>query len=85
MPFYTFRDTRTDEVFEVEMTYEEYVEFDKKKDAHIEREFVMRLGDAVKVGVTKPDPAFMKYVLGKVKQVPGSRYIEKTKHIPKEV
>jgi len=53
----------------------------------VEQVFKMNLVDPVGIGVSKPPADFQKYVLGKVKTVPGAdkNRLEKRWHAPKEI
>jgi len=85
MPLYTFLDTKTGEQFDERMSYDDLQTY-LKENTHIEQVFKMNLVDAVSIGVTQPPRDFQKYVLNKVKEVPGARkdLIEKRWSIPKE-
>ena len=86
MPVYSFHDTETEEEFELQMSYDELKQFlvDNPK---VNQTFRMNLVDPVGIGITKPPSDFQKYVLGRVKEVPGAskKAIEKRWTIPKEV
>lgn len=86
MPVYSFEDTETSEEFELTMSYEELKQF-LEDNPKVNQTFRMNIVDPVGIGVTKPPSDFQKYVLGKVKQVPGAdkNRIEKRWHIPKEI
>lgn len=83
---YTFEDKETLEQFELSMSYDELILFlEENKQVH--QVFKMNLVDPVGIGVTKPPSDFQKYVLGKVKQMPGANkdVIEKRWQIAKEI
>jgi hypothetical protein len=83
---YTFEDTQTNEQFELSMSYDELILFlEENKQVH--QVFKMTLVDPVGIGVTRPPSDFQKYVLGKVKQMPGANkdVIEKRWQITKEI
>jgi hypothetical protein len=83
---YTFEDTQTNEQFELSMSYDELMLFlEENKQVH--QVFKMTLVDPVGIGVTRPPSDFQKYVLGKVKQMPGANkdVIEKRWQITKEI
>lgn len=83
---YSFEDTITDEQFQLSMSYDELLLF-LEENKHINQVFKMTLVDPVGIGVTKPPSDFQKYVLGKVKQMPGANkdVIEKRWQIAKEI
>ena len=86
MPVYTFEDKETQEQFELTMSYDELLLFlEDNKSVH--QIFKMNLVDPVGIGVSKPPSDFQKYVLGKVKNVPGaeSSQLEKRWQIAKEI
>ena len=83
---YTFEDKETIEQFELSMSYDELILFlEENKQVH--QVFKMTLVDPVGIGVTRPPSDFQKYVLGKVKQMPGANkdVIEKRWQITKEI
>ncbi|CAB4170970.1 hypothetical protein UFOVP908_189 [uncultured Caudovirales phage] len=83
---YTFEDKETLEQFELSMSYDELILFlEENKQVH--QVFKMTLVDPVGIGVTRPPSDFQKYVLGKVKQMPGANkdVIEKRWQITKEI
>jgi hypothetical protein len=83
---YTFEDTQTNEQFELSMSYDELMLFlEENKQVH--QVFKMTLVDPVGIGVTRPPSDFQKYVLGKVKQMPGANkdVIEIRWQITKEI
>jgi hydroxyethylthiazole kinase-like sugar kinase family protein len=86
MPVYSFEDTETSEEFELTMSYEELKQF-LEDNPKVNQTFRMNIVDPVGIGVTKPPADFQKYVLNKVKSVPGANKgeIEKRWHIPKEI
>lgn len=86
MPVYSFEDQETDEEFELQMSYEELKQF-LVDNPQVNQTFRMNIVDPVGIGITKPPSDFQKYVLNKVKQVPGADKgrIEKRWHIPKEI
>jgi hypothetical protein len=86
MPNYTFRDKKTNEEFDMSMPWSELEKF-LNHNPNLEQTFKMTLVDSVSVGVTRPPTDFQKYVLNKVKTVPGANKnaIEKRWTIPKEV
>ena len=83
---YSFEDTITNEQFELSMTYDELLQF-LEENKNIHQVFKMNLVDPVGIGVTKPPSDFQKYVLGKVKEMPGAQkdVIEKRWQIAKEI
>lgn len=83
---YTFEDKETQEQFELSMSYDELLSFlEENKNVH--QIFRMNIVDPVGIGVSKPPSDFQKYVLGKVKQVPGAQsdVMEKRWQIAKEI
>lgn len=86
MPLYTFLNTKTGEEFDERMSYDDLEKY-LKDNPHFEQVFKMNVVDSVSVGVTQPPRDFQKYVLNKVKEVPGANKaaIEKRWSIPKEV
>ena len=83
---YSFEDNETGEEFELEMSYDELMVF-LKDNPKVSQTFRMNIGDSIRLGVTKPPSDFSKYVLGRVKEVPGANKstIEKRYTIPKEL
>jgi len=86
MPVYTFENTDTGEEYDLTLSYDEMLKY-LEDNPKINQVFRMNLVDPVGIGVSKPPSDFSKYVLGKVKQVPGAdtSTIEKRWSIPKEV
>ena len=86
MPVYTFEDKETQEQFELTMSYDELMSF-LENNPTVAQVFKMNIVDPVGIGVSKPPSDFQKYVLGKVKQMPGAQkdVIEKRWQIAKEV
>jgi len=85
MPLYTFLDTKTGEQFDDRMSYDALQTY-LKDNPHLEQVFKVNVVDPVSIGVTQPPRDFQKYVLNKVKEVPGANKtaIEKRWSIPKE-
>ena len=83
---YTFEDKETLEQFELSMSYDELMLF-LEENKRVHQVFKMNLVDPVGIGVTRPPSDFQKYVLGKVKQMPGANkdVIEKRWQITKEI
>ena len=86
MPVYSFNDTETGEEYDLTLTYDEMLKY-LEDNPKVNQVFRMNLVDPVGIGVSKPPSDFSKYVLGKVKQMPGAdkSTIEKRWSIPKEV
>jgi len=86
MPRYTFENTETGEQFEIEMPYSELSSY-LNENKNIHQIFKMNIADSVSIGVTKPPSDFQKYVLGRVKAMPGAdkNKIEKRWAINKEI
>jgi hypothetical protein len=83
---YSFEDKETQEQFDLSMSYDELLMFlEENKQLH--QIFKMNIVDPVGIGVTRPPSDFQKYVLGKVKTVPGAQadVIEKRWQIKKEI
>jgi hypothetical protein len=87
MPIYNFENTKTGEEFSLQMSMSEREQYLKDNPDVIQTLTRMNIGDPVGLGVTKPPSDFQKYVLNKVKTVPGaqSSQIEKRWQISKEV
>ena len=86
MPWYTFQNTKTQEEYDLEMKYEELDPY-LKKNKNVVRVFQpLTMGDPIKLGITRPDTTFQKYVLGRIKDaVPGAKFLEKKYNISKEI
>ena len=87
MPNYSFENKKTGEVTTVTMKIAGLDEY-KKNNPDLEQLLtVPQFVDPVTIGVTRPPSDFQKYVLGKVKQVPGAdkNKIEKRWQIAKEI
>ena len=86
MPSYDFRNNETGDEFTDFMSISEKEKY-LKDNPHIEQIFnCVRLGDSVKLGITKPPAEFMKGVVQRIKDsVPGNNLKTKTKfQIPRE-
>jgi hypothetical protein len=84
MPQYTFLDTKTNETFDLEMKIAEREEY-LAKNPHIKQQIVsINIGDAVRLGVTKPPADFAKNVLGRIKHQHPKGNVERTHTIPRE-
>jgi hypothetical protein len=87
MPVYTFENNKTNEEFDLTLSYEEMLKF-IEDNPHVNQVFRMNIVDPVGAGITKPPSDFSKYVLGKVKATaPGvnKAAIEKRWQIPREI
>lgn len=86
MPRYTFQNKKTKKRVDIDMPYSELQKF-LNHNPDMEQVFKMNVVDSVVVGVTKPPADFQKYVLNKVKSMPGadSSQIEKRWSIKKEI
>lgn len=86
MPVYTFENTETGEEYDLTLKYEEMLKY-LEENPKVNQVFRMNLVDPVGIGISKPPSDFSKYVLGKVKNMPGAdnSTIEKRWSIPKEV
>lgn len=83
---YTFEDTKTGDVFEYDMTYEELQAFLEKKSERFVQVFRLNMGDPVRLGVKKPPSDFQKYVLGRMHENvgTGSKIKDSKFQIPRE-
>lgn len=86
MPLYSFENTETGEQFDERMPYDDLENY-LKDNPHLRQVFQVNVVDSVSAGITQPPRDFQKYVLNKVKEVPGAQksQIEKRWSIPKEV
>lgn len=86
MPRYAFEDTKTGEQFEMDMSYDELQPF-LNTYPELQQIFKINIADSVSIGVTRPPVDFQKYVLDRVKAMPGANKsaIEKRWVTPKEV
>lgn len=85
MPTYTFRNKTTDEIELHEMKIAERESF---LEAHPDLEQVIvpqATLDAVRLGITKPDTTFQKYVLGRIKEQHPHGSVEKRWNLAKEI
>jgi hypothetical protein len=87
MPNYSFEDRKTGETIIVEMKIAELDDYIKANPDKIQVLNTPFVADPVRIGVTKPPADFQKYVLGRVKEMPGANKstIEKRWQINKEV
>jgi hypothetical protein len=86
MPKYSFVIKETGEEYEMTLTYDELIQY-LEEHPGVNQKFRMNVVDPVGIGVTKPPSDFSKYILGKVKEVPGAHNpaIEKRWQIFKEI
>lgn len=86
MPIYTFKNKKTGEEKDFEMSWQECEAFQEKQKRTWERVYKpVATGDSIRLGVTKPPSDFMKGVIGRIKNsVPGNT-VERSYAIPKEV
>ena len=86
MPLYSFLNEETNEEYEITMPYDDLDKY-LKDNPNVHQTFKLNIVDPMGIGVSKPPSDFSKYVLGKVKQVPGAHNpaIEKRWSIPKEI
>jgi hypothetical protein len=83
MPFYTYE--IAGEEVTLSMTISEMEDFEKANPTHKRIWNPVALGDAIRLGITRPPSDFDKYVLGKVKDAhPGSN-IERRRTIAREI
>lgn len=66
MPIYSFIDKKSQEEYEITMSYDE-LEVYLKDNPNVNQSFRMNIVDPVGAGITKPPADFQKYVLGKIK------------------
>jgi NH3-dependent NAD+ synthetase len=76
----------TGEEYELTMPYSELNQY-LEDHPEVHQTFHLNIVDPAGIGVSKPPSDFSKYVLGKVKQIPGAdkNKIEKRWSIPKEL
>jgi hypothetical protein len=85
MPTYTYKNTKTNEEFDISMSISE-MEAYEDKNPHLQRVYnQVNLVDPAGIGVQKPPSDFSKYVLGKVKERHPKGSVEKRWTIPKEL
>lgn len=86
MPVYTFTNIKTNEEYDLTMSYDELQEY-LASNPKVNQIFQMNIVDPAGIGVSRPPADFTKYVLGKVKNVPGADHskLEKRWTIPKEL
>ena len=87
MPYYTFRNKKTDEEVTVSMTMAEHDTYLDDKPDWEQVVTVPNFVDPVSIGVTKPPSDFQKYILCRVKSaVPQADAVaSKRWDIPKEI
>jgi hypothetical protein len=87
MPFYSFENKKTKKTVTLEMKIAERDQYVKDNPHMVQVLTPPVIADSVRIGVTKPPADFQKYVLGRVKEVPGANKstIEKRWQINKEV
>lgn len=86
MAVYTFRNKKTDEVYDISMPMSEIDDFEKNND-HLERVYTkMNIVDPAGIGVSKPPADFSKHVLGRIKAAnPHSEIGNGRWKLPKEI
>lgn len=87
MPSYSFLDRNTNEEFDISMSINDIDQYEKD-NPHLQRIYSqMNLCDPVTIGVSRPPDDFSKYVLGRVKTMPGAKndVIEKRWEIKREI
>lgn len=91
MPTYEMHNKKTDEYFQIEMKIAEREDY-FKNNPDIEQlpPNTLTIGDALKMGITKPDSTFSKYVLGRINEVYGGGgrtplQVEKRWNITREI
>ena len=86
MPTYTFRNKNTGETWNDFMSISNMEKYLNENPDVEQMLTTINIVDPVGIGVTKPPADFQKYILGKVKEVPGAHAptIEKRWHIPRE-
>jgi hypothetical protein len=87
MPNYTFENKKTKKTVIVEMKIAELDDYIKNNPDMEQVLTVPVLADPVGMGITKPPADFQKYVLGRIREVPGANksQVEKRWQINKEV
>ena len=87
MAHYTFRNKETNEEFDIEMSMADHGQYVKDNPHLVQVLKNIKIADPVRIGITQPPRDFSKYVLGKVKEVPGANKdtIEKRYQIAKEI
>lgn len=86
MPIYTFLDTKTNKEFTEMMSNQERIEYLKENPDVTQVLSTLHVGDPMSLGVRKPDAAFQKHVIGRIKdRVPGNNMSYSRYNIPKEV
>lgn len=87
MPTYTYINKKTGEETSIFMSISEKEKYDKK-NPHLEQTFTaVNIIDPITAGVRRPPRDFSKYVLGKVKEMPGANKdaIEKRFEVAREI
>ena len=87
MPIYTFRNKKTDETFTDLMSISEKEKYLSENPDIEQVPMAVNMGDAVRLGVTKPPSDFSKYVLGRIKERHPKGNIGKGRFgpLPKEI
>jgi hypothetical protein len=87
MPYYTFRNKKTDEEVTVSMTMAEHDTYLDDKPDWEQMILAVNFADPVSIGVTKPPSDFQRHVLGRIKEaVPGASAVaNKRWGIPREI
>jgi len=69
MPIYTLKNKITGELFEKNLSISSYEQY-MKENSDIERYYssVPSLADPIRLGIRKPDAAFEKHVIGRMKE-----------------
>ncbi len=85
MPTYTFRNTETNQEHSEFMTIAERESYLEANPQLQQVPHSPPILDSVRLGITKPDAAFSKYVLGRIKEKnPGSTIGSRHFDIPRE-
>lgn len=87
MPYYTFRNKKTDEQITVQMSMAEHDTYLNDKPDWEQVIIAANFVDPVSIGVTKPPSDFQRHILGRIKEaVPGATAVaNKRWGIPKEI
>lgn len=67
MPTYTYKDKKTQKVFDVEMSIAEMENYERDNPNHERVYDRVNIVDPAGIGVSKPPSDFSKYVLGRIK------------------
>lgn len=86
MPIYTFESKKTGEQFNATMSIADRESYLEENTDVFQVLTCLNIGDPIKLGITKPDSAFRKHVLGKVKHHhPNAPNLERRYTVEKEI